>query len=225
VTRMTNDVQNMHELFTTFSSMVFRDIFMLVGIAVVLMVLDWRLALAAFALLPVVILAAARFSVRARQVFRALRVKVAEINARMAETIDGIRTIQAFAQESYNYDRFARLNAENYRLGMREIHVFGLCSCPPLRCWARGHGGDDSGTAACGCWTTAISLGVLVAALTYVRMFFRPMRDLAENYNMLQNAMASAERIFGHPGHDERLPQAVPARNPARKPAARYPIP
>ena len=217
VTRMTNDVQNMHELFTTFSSMVFRDIFMLAGIAVVLMVLDWRLALAIFALLPVVLLAAARFSVRARQVFRALRVKVAEINARMAETIDGIRTIQAFARESYNYDRFARLNAENFRLGMREIHVFGVFM-PMIEVLALValavlilYGGLRV-------LDGRVSLGVLVAALTYVRMFFRPIRDLAENYNILQNAMASAERIFGLLDIDNRLPRAFPARNPRGNP-------
>jgi ATP-binding cassette, subfamily B, multidrug efflux pump len=117
VTRMSNDVQNMHELFTTFASMVFRDIFMLGGIAVVLLVLDWRLALAVFAFLPLVVVAAVRFSMRAREVYRALRVKVAEINARMAETIDGIRTIQTFSQESHNHDRFARLNYREFSSG------------------------------------------------------------------------------------------------------------
>lgn len=214
VTRMTNDVQNMHELFTTFASMVFRDLFMLAGIAVVLLVLDWRLALAVFALLPVVVAAAARFSKRAREVFRASRVKIAEINARIAETIDGIRTIQAFARESFNFGRFARLNAENFRLGMREIHVFGLFM-PLIEVLALLalavlilYGG----------WRVLgahVSLGVLVAALTYVRMFFRPIRDLAENYNVLQNAMASAERIFGLLDSDHRLPRALAENPPA----------
>ena len=206
VTRATNDVQNMHELFTTFVSMVFRDIFMVVGVAVVLLILQWHLALAALAVMPVVAWTAVRFSALARDVFRALRVKLAEINGRMAETIDGIKAIQIFAQEKNNYERFARLNEENYRLGMREIHVFGLfmptiemlgIMAMALMLW---YGGlqvlDDR-----------ISLGVLVVALSYVRMFFRPMRDLAENYNVLQNAMASAERIFGILDTDERLPQ------------------
>jgi ATP-binding cassette subfamily B multidrug efflux pump len=197
VTRATNDVQNMHELFTTFVSMVFKDIFMVAGIAVVLIVLQWRLAMAAFVVMPAVIWTAARFSVRARDIFRALRIKVAEINGRMAET---------FAQEKHNYDRFARLNAENYRLGMQEIHVFSLFmpNIEVLGIIAMALILLYGGLQVVG---RQISLGVLVAALSYVRMFFRPMRDLAENYNILQNAMASAERIFGILDKDERLPQ------------------
>ena len=71
VTRVTNDVQNMHELFTTFVSMVFKDIFILIGIATILLVLDWRVGIAGFAVLPIVVFAAVRFSIRARTVFRA----------------------------------------------------------------------------------------------------------------------------------------------------------
>jgi ATP-binding cassette, subfamily B, multidrug efflux pump len=207
VTRATNDVQNMHELFTTFVSMVFRDIFMVVGVAVVLMVLEWHLALTALGVMPLVAWTAMRFSARARDVFRALRVKLAEINGRMAETIDGIKAIHTFAQEQNNLERFVRLNEENYRLGMREIHVVGLFMpaiemlgivAMALMLWYGGLQVLEG----------RITLGVLVLALSYVRMFFRPMRDLAENYNVLQNAMASAERIFGILDADERLPQA-----------------
>ena len=214
VTRATNDVQNMHELFTTFVSMVFKDVFLLMGIAIVLLIIDWQLTLVAFAVLPLVVWLAFRFSSRAREVYRALRVKVAEINTRMAESIEGIRTIQSFAQETSNYRRFSRLNEENLRLGMREIHVFavfmpaieilGIVSVAVLILFG-GHqvlGGH-------------ISLGVLVLAISYMRMFFRPMRDLAENYNVLQNAMASAERIFGILDVDERLPQAIRSGSPS----------
>lgn len=210
VTRMTNDVQNMHELFTTFVAMVFKDVFLLVGIAVVLVLLDWRLALAGFAVLPLVAWASLRFSTRARDVFRAMRVKVAEINTRMAESIEGIRTIQTFGREASNYERFAALNAENYRLGMQQIHIFaifmpviemlGIVAVAVLILYGGAHVLVDT-----------ISLGALVAALSYMRMFFRPLRDLAENYNILQNAMASAERIFALLDTDQRLPRAADA--------------
>jgi len=212
VTRVTNDVQNMHELFTTFITMVFKDIFVLMGIAVVLWVLDWRLALAGFSVLPLVIWSAARFSSRARDVFRALRGKVAEINTRMAETIEGIRTIQTFGQEGANYDRFSRLNHETYRLGTQEIHIFavfmplievlGIVAVAILILYGGLH-----------VLSARISLGALVAAISYLRMFFRPLRDLAENYNVLQNAMASAERIFGLLDTEQQLP--VMAHTPA----------
>lgn len=206
VTRVTNDVQNMHELFTTFIALVFKDLFLLVGIATVLLLLDWKMALAGFTALPLVILAAVRFSSRARDVFRALRVKVAEINTRMSESIEGIRTIQTFRREEDNYQRFAQLNAENYQLGMRQIHIFavfmpmievlGIISIAILVFYGGLHVLDDK-----------ISLGVLVASLSYMRMFFRPLRELADNYNVLQNAMASAERLFDLLDSDERLPQ------------------
>jgi ATP-binding cassette, subfamily B, multidrug efflux pump len=210
VTRMTNDVQNMYELFTTFIAMVFKDFFLLTGIAVVLLALDWRLTLAGFAVLPLVVWTSMRFSTLARDVFRALRVKVAEINSRVAETIEGIKTIQAFGREAANYRHFAELNAENYRLGMRQIHIFaifmpiievlGITSTAILILYGGLHVRNE-----------AISLGTLVAAISYMRLFFRPLRDLAENYNVLQNAMASAERIFGLMDTDQRLPQVPEA--------------
>jgi ATP-binding cassette, subfamily B, multidrug efflux pump len=216
VTRMTNDVQNMHELFTTFIALVFKDFFMLVGITAVLMALDWRLALAGFTVLPLVAWATRRFSRRARGVFRAVRVKVAEINTRMSETIEGIKTIQSFSQEQANYDNFADLNAENYRLGMQEIHIFalfmpmievlGIIAIAILMFFGGLHVVNG-----------VISLGALVASLTYMRMFFRPLRDLAENYNVLQNAMSSAERIFGLLDTDERLPRATAPADDLRR--------
>lgn len=211
VTRVTNDVQNMHELFTTFIALVFKDFFLLAGIAVVLLMLDWRLALAGLSVLPLVVWAAGRFSSRARDVFRALRIKVAEINTRMSESIEGIRTIQTFCQEENNYRHFAALNAENYALGMRQIHIFavfmpmievlGIVSIAVLLFYGGLHVLDER-----------ISLGMLVAALSYMRMFFRPLRDLAENYNVLQNAMASAERLFDLLDTREQLPQQPAGR-------------
>ena len=206
VTRVTNDVQNMHELFTTFIALVFKDFFLLGGIAVVLLTLDWRLALSGFSVLPLVAWATHRFSNRARDIFRALRIKVAQINTCMSETIEGIKTIQSFGREKVNYAYFAELNAENYHLGMQSIHIFavfmpmievlGIIAVAILMLLGGSH-----------VLNGIISLGTLVAALTYMRMFFRPLRDLAENYNLFKNAMASAERIFGLLDTDERLPR------------------
>jgi ATP-binding cassette subfamily B protein len=212
VTRVTNDVQNMHELFTTFIAMVFKDFFLLIGIAVMLLVLDWRLAPAGFIVLPLVAWVSARFSIRARDIFRALRVKVAQINSRISETIEGIRTIQSFVREASNYHHFADLNGENYRLGMRQIHIFavfmpviellGITATAILLFYGGWHVLENT-----------ITIGVLVLAISYMRMFFRPLRDLAENYNVLQNAMASAERIFGIFDTDQRLPEVARASN------------
>jgi ATP-binding cassette subfamily B protein len=195
VTRATNDVQNMHELFTSVISMVFKDIFLLVGITIAMLSLSPSLALASFTVLPLVVLAVITFAGKARDIFRSLRVKVAEINTRFAETIGGIKVIQSFRKEEINYDRFRELNHENYLIGMRQIHVLAVFM-PLMEVLGMialaiviYYGGR-------GVLSEQITLGVLAAFLSYLKMFFRPIRDLSEKFNILQNAMASAERIF-----------------------------
>jgi ATP-binding cassette subfamily B multidrug efflux pump len=195
VTRVTNDIQNMHELFTNFISMVFKDLFLLIGIAVVLLAMDWRLALLTFLVLPLVAIAAFGFSVRVRDVFRELRVKVAEINTRFSETISGIKVIQTFGRQHENFAAFARLNHDNYLAGMRQINIFAvfmpiieMLGAITIAIVIYVGGRHVIGQ--------SISIGALAAFIAYMRMFFRPIRDLAEKYNILQNAMSSAERIF-----------------------------
>ena len=195
VTRITNDIQNMHELFTSVISLVFKDLFLLVGIAAVLLIMNWKLALVSFLVLPLVGYSSLAFSGRIREAFRALRIKVAEINTTFSEMIDGISVIQSFGKEHVAADNFSRLNHENYLAGMRQINVlavfmplievFGIVTVSVIIFY----GGKNV-------LEGEISLGVLVAFISYMRMFFRPIRDLAEKYNILQNALASAERIF-----------------------------
>jgi ATP-binding cassette subfamily B protein len=195
VTRTTNDIQNMHELFTSVISMVFKDLFLLCGIAAVMLIINWKLALVSFIVLPLVLYASVNFSRRARDIFRELRIKVAQINTRFSETIGGIRVVQLFRQEMNNYRSFKELNHANYLAGMKQIHVLAVFM-PLIELLSvvavalviyYGGGRVLNGT---------LTLGALVAFISYIRMFFRPIRDLAEKYNVLQNAMASAERIF-----------------------------
>ena len=210
VTRITNDVQNMHELFTSVIVFVFKDLFLLVGIAVVLLSIDVRLALVTFTVLPFVIAASFRFSALAREAFRELRIKLAEINTRFSETIGGIAVIQLFGQQAANLGRFKALNHENYLAGMQQIRIFAVfmpvievlgAVTVALVIYAGGRG----------VLSETVTLGALVAFISYMRMFFRPIRDIAEKYNVMQNAMASAERIFLMLDTEDRLgaPQAV----------------
>jgi ATP-binding cassette subfamily B protein len=113
VTRVANDIQNMNELFTSVIVFVFKDLFLLVGIAVVLISLNLRLALVSFTIIPFVIWASIYFSGQAREAYRILRLKIAEINTRFSETIGGIRVIQLFLQEKRNYLDFKHLNHED----------------------------------------------------------------------------------------------------------------
>jgi len=208
VTRVTNDIQNMHELFTSVIAFVFKDLFLLVGIAVVLIGIHLKLALVSFTVIPFVLYASLHFSGQARGAYRTLRIKIAEINTRFSETIGGIKVIQLFLQEKQNYLGFKNLNHEHYLAGMKQIHVFAIFM-PVIEILGAaaiavvifyGGGGVLSGT---------ISLGALVAFLSYMKMFFRPIRDIAEKYNILQNSMASAERIFLILDSSETIQQPV----------------
>jgi len=208
VTRTTNDIQNMHELFTSVISIVFKDMFLLVGIAIVLIIMNWKLAIISFIVLPFVLYASIVFSKRAREVFRDLRIRLAEINTRFSETIDGVRVIQLFGCDKNNLDRFKKLNHENYLAGMQQIRVLAIFMpiIEILGVFAVAivifYGGNNV-------MAGGLSLGALVAFITYMKMFFRPIRDLAEKYNILQNAMASAERIFLLLDSQSMLPQVA----------------
>ncbi|MFZ5565186.1 MAG: ABC transporter ATP-binding protein [Thermodesulfobacteriota bacterium] len=210
VTRATNDIQNMHEMFTSVLTFFFKDLFLVIGIAVVLAVLSPRLALACFTVLPLVALAAVYFAGAARKPFRAMRVKIAEINARISETIEGISVIRLFSQEAANFKKFDAANREYYRAGMEQIHVVAVFM-PAI---------EMLGTVALaiviyaggrGVLADTLTIGVLAAFISYIKMFFRPIRDIAEKYNITQNAMSSAERIFQVLDTDERVDRPRPA--------------
>lgn len=205
VTRVTNDVQNMHELFTSVITFVFKDVFLLAGIALVLLSINWKLALVSFGALPFVLYASLRFSGHSRDAFRVLRIKIAEINTKIAETLAGMKVIQLFGYEKENYHEFKQLNREYYRAGMRQVQIFAIFM-PTIEflgvvalAIVIFYGGN-------GVFAGGLSLGALVAFISYVKMFFRPIRDIAEKYNILQNAMASAERIFLILDNNEKLP-------------------
>ncbi|HMA67026.1 MAG TPA: ABC transporter ATP-binding protein, partial [Desulfosalsimonadaceae bacterium] len=195
VTRVTNDIQNMHEMFTSVIIFVLKDLFLITGITIVLFSIDWQLALASYAIFPFVFYAAARFAGAARGAFRTLRVKLAEINSQFAETIGGIAVIQLFRREAANYAAFRDLNHAYFSAGMRQITVFAffmpfieLMSSVVLAV-VIFYGGASM-------LAERITLGTLVVFISYLRMFFRPIRDIAEKYNITLNAMSSAERIF-----------------------------
>ena len=208
VTRVTNDIQNMNELFTAVVVFVFKDLFLLVGICIVLLGIHWQLAVICFAVIPIVVLASFYFARQAREAYRTLRLKVAEINSRLSETINGMRVIQLFRQEAASQKRFRQLNHENYLAGMRQMHLFaifmpfvGMLSTVALAVviyFGGLHVLDER-----------ITLGVLVAFTSYIRMFFRPIRDIAEKYNILQNALSSAERLFVVLDSNDKMPASV----------------
>jgi ATP-binding cassette subfamily B multidrug efflux pump len=206
VTRVTNDIENLNEMFKSVVITVFKDIFILVGILVVLLYLNWRLALVSFVILPFIFGLTLLFSHLAREAFRELRAKVAKMNAFIQERLAGMKIIQLFAREDFQIQSFARINHENYLAGMKQIRVFAVfmpimelfsAFAVALIIW---HGGGKV-------IGEQLTLGSLVAFISYIQMFFKPIRDISEKYNIMQSAMASTERILEFMDHKEEIPE------------------
>jgi ATP-binding cassette subfamily B multidrug efflux pump len=195
VTRATNDVAAINEMYSAVLVNLFRDAFLIVGVFAIMFQLNWRLAGLILVLTPLLVWITFEFRRRAREAYREVRRKLAKLNAYLAESISGMRIIQLFVRERGSFDGFAEINREEYEANMRQITIFavfqpliGLLRAVAigLILWYGGFGvvGSD------------FTLGSLVAFLSYIEMLFQPISDLAEKYNILQGAMASSERIF-----------------------------
>ncbi len=222
VTRVTNDVENLNEMFKSVMVTVFKDLFLLTGILGVLLYLNWHLALYCFILIPLVFGVAFLFSFLAREAFRQLRASVSRINAFLQERLSGMRIIQLLAAEESQENLFASINRENFAAGMRQIRIFAVfmpimelfsALAVALLIWRGGSKvlGEQ------------LTLGSLVAFIGYMQMFFKPIRDISEKYNIMQSAMASTERIFEFMDHSQEIPAAdAPVRVPRFKGYIRF---
>ncbi len=195
VTRVTNDIENLNEMFKSVLVTLFKDIFMLAGIFVMLLYLNWRLALVSFTILPFIFIFTLVFSKLMREAFRTLREKVSKLNAFQQEQFTGMRIIQLLTREKYQMHVFSGLNHENFLAGMHQLKLFAIFVPVMELLSATGvaviiwYGGGKV-------ISEHLSLGGLVAFISYIQMFFRPIRDISEKYNIMQLAMASTERIF-----------------------------
>ena len=195
MTRVTTDVDVLNDLFTAGVVSVFGDVFTLAGIMVVLVSMDWRLALVTFSVLPLIVLVTQWFRRNVRESYRTVRLWVARINAFLQEHITGMATVQLFRREAASFARFDGINAGHrdanidsifyYAVFYPAIEVVGALAAA-LIVWFGG--GRVLGG--------ALTLGSLVAFIQYAQRFFRPISDLSEKFNVLQAAMASSERIF-----------------------------
>ncbi len=195
MTRLTNDVENLNELFTGGLILAFQDVLLLLFIAGVLLAIDWRLALVLFAVLPLVVVASFQFKRLVRAAFRRVRSLVAEVNGFLQENITGMTVVQLFRREGLNRRDFRRINDRLMSEHVRTILYFavffpltellGALALAAILWFGSGRLLEG-----------VLSFGTLVAFIHYTERFFRPIRDLAEKYNILQGAMASAERVF-----------------------------
>lgn len=207
VTRLTNDIQNVHEMFTSVLINLVKDLLLLMGIIILLLHLHLKLALLSFSVIPLIFFTTLLFSHRARDIFREVRSKIAQMNSFFNENFSGIKVVQLFRRERENSRRFEKINEGYYWANMRQISIYAFF-IPLIEILS-------SGTMGLLLWYGGgkviqgmITLGALVAFISYIRMFFQPIRDLSEKYNIMQSAMASLERIFSlldEPKHISKL--------------------
>ena len=195
MTRVTTDVDVLNDMFTAGVVSIFGDVFTLAGIMIVLVTMDWRLALVTFAVLPLIVLVTQWFRRNVRESYRTVRMWVARINAFLQEHITGMSTVQLFRREARTFERFEQINRRHrdanidsilyYAVFYPAIEIIGALAAA-LIIWFGGR------------WTLqgTLTLGSLVAFLLYSSRFFRPISDMSEKFNVLQAAMASSERIF-----------------------------
>jgi ATP-binding cassette, subfamily B, multidrug efflux pump len=195
VTRVTTDVDALNEMFTAGVVSIFEDVFVLGGIMFVMLRMKWWLALITFAVLPLIFWVTMIFRKSVRESYRRIRVAIARINAYLQEHVTGMVVLQLFNREQRAYKKFERINAQHmdafkdailaYAIYYPVVEVLSTIAIAA----ALWFGGMRVllGT---------VTLGTVTAFIQYAQRFFRPIQDLSEKYNILQSAMASAERVF-----------------------------
>jgi len=195
MTRVTTDVDVLNDLFTSGVVSVFGDLFTLAGIMAMMIWLDWRLALVAFSVLPLIWVVTQWFRRNVRDSYRTVRIWIARINAYLQERITGMATVQLFRREARDFEEFDRIDRTYRDANVQSIFYYAVfypaielisALAAALIIWVGGG------------WVLAgaLTLGSLVAFLQYSSRFFRPISDMSEKFNVLQGAMASSERIF-----------------------------
>src|SRR3954454_2978365 len=216
MTRVTSDVDVLNDLFTSGVVTIFGDVFTLTGIMAMMLWMNWRLALVAFSVLPLIFFVTQWFRRNVRDSYRTVRGLIARINAFLQENITGMSTVQLFRRERLNYARFETIDREHRDANIDSIFYYAVfypaievvsTLATSLIIW---YGGGSV-------IQRTLSLGALVAFVQYSQRFFRPISDMSEKFNVMQSAMASSERIFKL--LDEPVTIASPA-TPKRRPAA-----
>ena len=218
VTRVTTDVDALNEMFTSGVVSIFEDIFVLAGILAIMLCVDWKLALITFAVLPLIAYATKLFRDRVRDSYRRIRVAIARINAHLQEHVSGMVVLQLFNREKKAFDAFSDVNEQHMEAFKDAIMAHAIyypvvefLSSFAIACviWFGGHDVMKQMLVHKVVFehvpgkllpfhlvTEALTIGVLVAFMQYAQRFFRPIQDLSEKYNILQSAMAAAERVF-----------------------------
>ena len=195
VTRVTNDVEALNEMFSSGIIMVFSDVFIIIWIFGFMFVMSWKLALITLSVLPVLFYATFLFRKKVRIAYRQERKYLSRLNSYMQEHITGMNVVQIFGKEKFEFKKFLGINSDYRDALIRSVFYYALfypvveilsSISLALIIW---YGGGSI-------INETMTIGVLFAFIQYTEMFFRPIRDLSEKYNIMQTAMAASERIF-----------------------------
>ena len=195
MSRVTTDVQALYELFSSGMVAILGDVVTLLGIMIVMFVINWKLALLTLSVIPFLLIVTFMFRKRVRDLYRQTRLTIARLNSYLHENLVGIRVVQLFGRERRNFDKFNDIGSDLRQTYLRTIFYYALFF-PGVELISAVavaliiFGGGELIMAG------AVTLGTLVAFIQYVERFYRPVRDLAEKYNILQGAMAASERVF-----------------------------
>jgi ATP-binding cassette subfamily B protein len=202
LTRVTNDVDSLGEIFSSGAVMAVADIVTLLGVIGFMLALDYRLSLITFIALPPLGIAVEMIRRRAREAFRDIRARISELNSYLSEQVQGVQIVQAYGREAPSADEYRTINDEHRQANYRSIRLDALLYsvvesvsmiCVALVLWyASVRAGLVQSSA-----KQAAYIGTVVAFYQYIQRFFVPIRDLSTKYTVIQSGMAAAERVFG----------------------------
>lgn len=213
VTRVTNDVEALNEMYSGILVQLFRNIVKIVGLAGVMLVLDVRLAAISFVLMPLVIGLTVLCQKIARNIYRLYRTRLTDINTFLSEHLSGMKIIQIFGRQERKFEEFHDKNTKLYKAFYREmlmyavfrplIYILSILSLMIVLWFGSRNVFDE-----------IISVGTLYIFSNYIRSFFEPIQELAEQFSTLQSSIASAEKIFTVMDEDEFIPEVENPKQP-----------
>ncbi len=213
VTRITNDVETINEFFTSVTTSLLKNVAMMIGVLAVFFLLDYSLAWITAATLPPVIIGMIFYRLKARDSYRRVRLWISRVNAFLSEHISGMDVVQMFAREGKSRSFFGRLNDKLLRANLAEMYVVATFR-PLVNFFTSTSIAVIVYFGASMVLDANLSLGVLIAYINLINMFYHPVMEIAEQFTVLQSAMAGGERIFNLLDEHDQIPDTGTARLP-----------
>jgi ABC-type multidrug transport system fused ATPase/permease subunit len=214
VTRVTNDIDALRELFTDVLVYSGKDIITVIGIFIIMFRLSIKLSILVLGIIPVIFLMLYLFQKYAREAYGKVRLTLAKVNSFLSESISGISLVQVFNQEEKFKDDFGKINRDYYKANLYQLLIFSIFR-PLIDILSYVTLGSIIYFGGKGVLRGEFSIGVLIAFISYIQMLFTPIFDFSEKYDIFQSAMASSERIFLLFQEDDKIPSQPNPKYPS----------